>query len=101
MEAAKGHPLYPMIDYIARTVYKHETQISTIEEDIKAIKNLQDELKQLINDTLKQSFSLKENGYEVCRSKTCGTRVTCVAISSTWSHKCCVILRLFATKLTQ
>lgn len=43
-EAAKGHPLYITIDYIARQVYKQELQLKKMEEDIGATRRLQEEL---------------------------------------------------------
>lgn len=64
-DAARSHILFGVVDYVAREVHGQGIKFKKLEEEIASVKNLQLELKQLMMDVSKSSFSLKEHGYEV------------------------------------
>ena len=69
---ARYHPLFPMLDMIAKSTQQMHQKIAKLEgsmhqmkEEVKVVQNALNELKQLSEKTVKSSFSLKEEGYEV------------------------------------
>ena len=46
-------------------MHKQELHMKKIEDEVKMAKKIQEELKALIDSSLKKSFNLKDNGYEV------------------------------------
>ena len=54
--------LFPYIESIAPL----EGKLNKLQSDVSEIRQLQVELKKLIEDTTKKSFDLKGSGYEVC-----------------------------------
>ena len=69
---AKGHPLFPMLDFIACGIHSQnqrlsamEVKISKLDSECQAVRRVQEELYQLMQQTSKKSFNLKEEGYEV------------------------------------
>ena len=68
----KQHPLFPLLDYIARSEYHQIESISEvkretkdIQKDVDEIKELQKELHGLIEKVSKETFDLDKSGYKV------------------------------------
>lgn len=64
-DPVRNHPLFPMMDYISKNVYRQEQLLHKVDKDVTTIKKVQEELKLLMNDNIKKSFTLKDKGYEV------------------------------------
>ena len=70
--AARNHPLFPMLDYMVRETLQNRQAIQSVEETVKKVdknltlvKNAVDELKELIEKQQRGSFNLKEFGFQV------------------------------------
>ena len=59
--------LYGVLEYIATTVAAQDAKLNKLEQQVTTCQALQNELKGLMLEITKSSFSLKEKGYEVCR----------------------------------
>ena len=71
-QQARSHPLFPLLDFIARGVHSQGQKIVAIEAkqgkleaDMAVVKHIQEELMQLMQTTAKHSFNLKDQGFEV------------------------------------
>lgn len=69
---ARSHPLFPILENISNglvTVTEKITAVETkqckVEQEVREIKRIQDELNRLVQETTKKSFNLKESGFEV------------------------------------
>ena len=64
-DPARSHVLYGVLDYIATTVAAQDAKLNKLEQQVATCQALQNELKGLMLEITKSSFSLKEKGYEV------------------------------------
>ena len=71
---ARSHPLFPVLDYIAKGVQIQsqrysvlDRKLSKLEEETQHIKTVQEELRSLMQQVNKKNFSLKDEGFEVIR----------------------------------
>ena len=71
-QQARNHCLFPMLDYLIKTSHQVNQSVARIEGTLEQLKvsvntlqSAHEELKQLIEKTSKQSFSLKNEGYQV------------------------------------
>ena len=69
---AKAHPLFPLLDYMARGIHNQNKKMLIVEEkqvklerEISTVKRVQEELRQLMKEIIPMMFSLKENGFDV------------------------------------
>ena len=69
---ARAHTLFPLLDFIASKVAQQhqkfaviESKQAKLENDLSEIKRVQEELQQLMQQTSKSTFSLKDSGFEV------------------------------------
>ena len=70
--AARAHALFPVMDFIAAKTASQsqkfnalEANQAKLEQDVTEIKRVLEELHRLVQQTVKNSFSLKESGFEV------------------------------------
>ena len=70
--SARTHPLFPLLDYIARGIHQQgqriadiEGRLSRFEQECQSIKQTQTELLDLLQQSNKTTFSLKRDGFEV------------------------------------
>ena len=70
--AARSHPLFPMLDYIARGIHQQgqrfaevEGRLVRMEHELQSVKRLQAEMEDLLQQCNKKNFSLKQEGFEV------------------------------------
>ena len=70
--AARAHALFPIMDFIAAKTGSQsqkfnalEANQAKLEQDVTEIKRVLEELHRLVQQTVKNSFSLKESGFEV------------------------------------
>lgn len=61
----KGHVLYPVLNYVAKSQYENECRMNRLETSVKSINSVLTELRTLQEGIAKQSFSLKESQYMV------------------------------------
>lgn len=61
----KNHPLFPILEYTAQAVHRHDLILKKLDTEIIAVKSTQEELKRLLDENNKKSFNLKDNDYEV------------------------------------
>ena len=73
-EPYRSHPLFPVLEYLStsvkqnqQTLQKMETSINTLQTKIVSISSVQEELLTLMNEQKKKQFSLKAEGFDVCR----------------------------------
>lgn len=69
---ARSHPLFPILenisnglDTVTQKITTMETKQCKLEQDVREIKRIQDELNRLVQETKRNSFNLKESGFEV------------------------------------
>ena len=72
MERAKAHPIFPVIDYIAKKVYAShqlvvglDAKISSVQGEIDKLRNGQDDVKDLVKEEARSQFKIKKSPYEV------------------------------------
>ena len=71
--ASRSHPLYPILDASCKNTYqacqgigKLELSVGQLRKEVKILQTAVQELKELIEKQNRISFSLKDEGYEVC-----------------------------------
>ena len=69
---ARGHPLFPILDYTARASIKQDQQLANMEQrlagfetDIKKMQQMQKELNDLMKQHLKKTYKLTNEGFDV------------------------------------
>ena len=67
--ATRAHTLYPVLDYLARSVHSQETRLEEIKKDVASIKSELTELHQLQKEQNHKSFDLKNSPYMVSASQ--------------------------------
>ena len=63
-DGARQHPLFPMLDYIAKNSYKQSQAIQEVKSEIRTVRDAVTELKHLV-DKLQDEGSLNIHKYKV------------------------------------
>lgn len=66
---ARGHPLFPVIDFIARSVYEQrgslDSRLSKLERDVSSLISVQTELQKLVKEFGEGTYNIEKTHYQV------------------------------------